>query len=68
MKKQSQLLFLREALASREGEIILNECRRFMIELSARLNSDAQWVKGIGMLLKHLDNTEEECDTFLQQQ
>ncbi len=61
MDKQTELIRLREALAGRDGEVILAGCRRFMVETACRANAPAEWVKGMGLLIGRLERVDEEC-------
>ncbi len=61
MDNRQKMLRLRDALNGRDGEIILAECRRFMVEVACRANAPAEWIKGMGVLIGHLEQVDEEC-------
>ena len=55
-----QELALKEALESKSGEIILQAAQNRMVELSAIMNANAEWVKGMGMLIDYLNKAKEK--------
>lgn len=61
MSKLEDLIRLRDAVASPDGQKILGECRRFMVEVACRSNSNAEWIKGMGLLIGQLDTIEDRC-------
>lgn len=52
---KDKLALLNEALCSGDGETVINLIRDYMIEISAAKNSNAEWVKGMGMALDYLN-------------
>ena len=58
---RNKLIRLREAISSEDGQLIINECHRYMVEISAMSNSDAEWIKGMGLLVNRLLSIDEEC-------
>lgn len=61
MDKREQLIRLRDAVASPDGQAIVNECHRFMIEVASRSTSNAEWIKGMGLLINRLLSIDAEC-------
>lgn len=57
-----KLIRLREALASKEGQLIMEYCKDFMVEISGWNAANAEWIKGIGMLLRDLESVPEKCE------
>ena len=58
---RNKLILLREAISSESGQLIINECHRYMVEMSAKSNSEAEWIKGMGLLVNRLLSIDEEC-------
>ena len=46
-----ELIELREFLRSDKGRLLLCYLTDFMVEVSNRSNSNAEWIKGMGMLI-----------------
>lgn len=63
-----KLIALRDAIESTNGKLIIEECQRYMVEVASKPNSNAEWVKGIGLLLNQLKSIEEECRKLLSKQ
>lgn len=61
MDKREQLIRLRDAVASPDGQAIVNECHRFMIEVASRSTSNAEWIKGMGLMVNRLLSIDDEC-------
>lgn len=61
MDKMEQLIRLRDAVASPDGQAIVNECHRFMIEVASRSNSNAEWIKGMALMINRLLSIDDEC-------
>ncbi len=61
MDRQTELIRLRDALATKDGQLILAECHRYMVETACRANAPAEWVKGMGLLIGRLERVDEEC-------
>ena len=55
------LIELREYLRSAKGRLLLCYLTDFMVEVSNRSNSNAEWIKGMGMLINHLNEIDEKC-------
>lgn len=47
-------VFLSQAIESTDGQKILTECQDFMVSMSAKVNVNAEWLKGMGMLIAHI--------------
>lgn len=56
-----KLIELRELLKSKSGELFLSYAKDFMVEMSSKSNANAEWIKGMGMLINHFNGVEEEC-------
>lgn len=57
----TELIELREFLLSDKGKLLLRYLTDFMIETASMPNANAEWIKGMGMLIKHLYNVDEKC-------
>lgn len=57
----NKLILLRDAIESESGKLILDECRRYMVEVASMTNSNAEWVKGMGLLINRLQSIDNEC-------
>ena len=68
MDKQTELIRLRDALATKDGQLILAECRRYMVETACRVNAPAEWVKGMGLHIGHLEKVPGECRMKFEKQ
>lgn len=55
-----KLIALRDAIESTNGKLIIEECQRYMVEVASKPNSNAEWVKGIGLLLNQLKSIDGE--------
>ena len=55
------LIELREFLNSDKGRLLLCYLTDFMIETSVKVNSDSEWIKGMGMLINHLKEIDQKC-------
>lgn len=56
-----ELVELREFLHSDKGRLLLCYLTDFMVEVSTRSNGNAEWIKGMGMLINHLKEIDEQC-------
>ena len=56
-----ELIKLREVLQSPDGRLILDYAKNYMITLANSRNTNAEWLKGIGLLLAKLQEVPEEC-------
>ena len=56
-----KLILLREFLNSDGGRQVLSYATDFMIETASKTNANAEWVKGMGMLINHLKEVDELC-------
>jgi hypothetical protein len=52
---------LRDFLNSEGGRQVLSYATEYMIETSAKGNANAEWIKGMGMLINHLKEVDELC-------
>lgn len=59
--KLQHLIFLRDAIGSPQGLMIMEEACRYMVEVGSRPNSNAEWIKGMAMLIDRLKSVESEC-------
>lgn len=50
------------------SQLILAECHRYMVETACRVNAPAEWVKGMGLLIGHLEKAPEECRMKFEKQ
>lgn len=57
----NDLIDLREFLRSEKGELLLGYLTDFMVETSVKTNANAEWVKGMGMLINHLKEIDGLC-------
>ena len=57
----TELIELREFLVSDKGKLLLCYLTEFMIETASKSNANAEWIKGMGMLIKHLYEIDEKC-------
>ncbi len=57
----TELIELREFLLSDKGKLLLCYLTDFMIETASKSNANAEWIKGMGMLIKHLNEIDEKC-------
>lgn len=55
------LLAIRELMRSEKGEMLLRYLMDYMVEVASRGNSNAEWIKGMGMLISRLQKVDEEC-------
>lgn len=56
-----ELVELREFLSSDKGRLLLCYLTDFMIETSIKCNGNAEWIKGMGMLINHLKEIDQQC-------
>ena len=56
-----ELVELREFLSSDKGRLLLCYLTDFMIEISVKSNANAEWIKGMGMLINHLKEIDQKC-------
>ncbi len=63
-KELNRLIALKEALLSDEGICILNAMKDFMVELSGMQNANPEWIKGVGLLICFLKETEQRLERF----
>ena len=57
----TDLVELREFLHSDKGRLLLCYLTDFMIETASKTNTNAEWVKGMGMLINCLKEIDEKC-------
>lgn len=55
------LIELREFLRSDKGRLLLCYLTDFMVETSIKSGANAEWIKGMGMLINHLNTIDEKC-------
>lgn len=58
---RDKLIRLRDAISSDSGQAIIDECYRFMVEMSAKGNSNSEWIKGMGLMINRLLSIDDEC-------
>lgn len=58
---RDKLIRLRDAISSDSGQAIIDECYRFMVEMSAKGNSNSEWIKGMGLMVNRLLSIDDEC-------
>lgn len=56
-----ELIELREFLQTDKGRLLLCYLTDFMVETSVKGNANAEWIKGMGMLINHLKEVDEKC-------
>jgi hypothetical protein len=52
---------LRDFLNSEGGRQVLSYATEYMIETASKGNANAEWIKGMGMLINHLKEVDELC-------
>lgn len=57
----NELIELRDFLHSDRGRLLLRYLTDFMVELSIKSTTNAEWIKGMGMLINHLNGIDEKC-------
>lgn len=67
-KKQKELVALRDSINSNDGKRILDECQRYMVETGSRQNSNAEWIKGMALLINRLKSIDDECQRLYNKQ
>lgn len=60
-------LALREALSCHAGHLILQASTAYMVTLSAETNANPDWIKGIGMLIHYLNETNQRLERLNSQ-
>jgi hypothetical protein len=55
-----KLALIDEALNSNHGKMIIDLIKEYMVELASHSNSNAEWVKGIGIALARLNDLQKE--------
>lgn len=55
------LIVVRDLLQSEKGRELLDFMTGFMVEISVKNNSNAEWIKGMGMLIDHLKKIDDIC-------
>lgn len=60
-------LALREAVSSTSGHLILQAATAYMVTLSAETNANPDWIKGIGMLIHYLNETDQRLERLNSQ-
>lgn len=55
------LIELREFLQSTSGQLLLRYLTDFIVETSVRNNVNAEWLRGMGMMIDHLKKIDEKC-------
>lgn len=60
-----EMFELREFLQSETGKLLLRYLTDFMIETSAKANTNAEWIKGMGMIINHLTEIDEKCRNLM---
>ncbi len=62
--QNNDLIELRELLQSEKGKLLLCYLTDYMVEMSVKSNADAEWIKGMGMLINRLRQIDEVCRQF----
>lgn len=52
---------IREFLKTEKGQLLLGYLSDFMVEMSVKANVNAEWIRGMGMLINHLKEIDEIC-------
>jgi hypothetical protein len=55
-----KLALINEAINSNNGKMIIEFIKEYMVELASHQNSNAEWLKGIGMSLGRLNDLQTE--------
>lgn len=55
------LIELREFLNGHTGQFLLSYLCDFMIETSVKSGANAEWIKGMGMMIDHLKKVDAKC-------
>lgn len=55
------LIELREFLHSRTGQFLMDYLHGYMVETSVKNGANAEWIKGMGMMIDHLKKVDEKC-------
>lgn len=55
------LIEIREFLKTEKGRLLLCYLSDFMVETSIKSNINAEWIRGMGMLINHLKEVDELC-------
>ncbi len=55
------LIELRDLMQSERGKLLLEYLSAYMVEMSVKSNANAEWIKGMGMLISHLKEVDEIC-------
>lgn len=50
------------------GNLFWRNATRYMVETACRVNAPAEWVKGMGLLIGHLEKAPEECRMKFEKQ
>lgn len=61
------MIELRELMRSEKGKLLLGYLTAYMVEMSVKSNSNAEWIKGMGMLVNHLKEVDEICRKINEQ-
>ena len=62
--QKNDLIELRESMQSEKGKLLLCYLTDYMVEMSVKANADAEWIKGMGMLINRLRQVDEACRQF----
>ena len=55
------LIELRDLMQSEKGKLLLEYLAGYMVEMSVKSNANAEWIKGMGMLINRLKEVDEIC-------
>ncbi len=62
-----KLLIIREFVHSEGGKMLLEFCKDFMVETSTK-NTNAELIKGMGLLINHIQEIDEKCRTLIEKE
>lgn len=61
MDDKDRLILIRDTINSESGRQVLSYATEFMLDVASRPGSNAEWVKGMGMLISHLKEVDMAC-------
>ncbi len=62
MTELEEQLAVREAWESPQGRVLQRESLKFLVQLAKQTGVQAEWLRGIGLLMAHLDDTRERLE------
>lgn len=57
---RDNLARLNEAVTSPQGQEIINYMCEYMIDMASKSGANAEWIKGMGMLIFHVKDIEQQ--------